>query len=94
MVAFRFGKLWTEALWLGGVGGGEAEGGRPESEGRSGKWKYDEAVTGGTPLLRGRLRLASEQATGATAGPLADYPSKRGRYGFGDGRGPQKKSVY
>jgi len=74
MVAFRFGKLWTEALWLGGVGGGEAEGGRPESEGRrvkeegrSGKWKYDEAVTGGTPLLRGRLRLASGRGAGAGA---------------------------
>jgi hypothetical protein len=45
----------------------KAEGRRVKEEGRSGKWKYDETITGRTPLRRGGPRLASGQAAGATA---------------------------
>ena len=36
-------------------------------EGRSGKWKQNEPITGGTSLRRGRRCLASGQVAGATA---------------------------
>ena len=75
-VSFRFGKLWTEPLWLGewpgeksGVRSQESESRRRKAECRSMASKYGETITG-------RPRLASGRDARATAGTL---------------RGPQKK---
>jgi hypothetical protein len=81
------------------------EGRRVMEEGRSGKWKYNEPITGGTPLLRGRPRLASGQVAGAAANrtnitkqsrrhPRAGCPCYGGALAEGaQGSQPHKKRV-